>query len=405
MEIDLLQAIVGHVTESEDRKRLICDHLTSLGVTSESDLIYVREEDITCVMSKIEARKAIAEWSSTPANLTSTPSNQPINLTSTPTNQPDNASTPTSSKAALNTSDTAWAFNVDLSVDKFSAEMRAILKGEKVLQAKHRLSIVRELAALISAEVEKPTKKIVDVACGRLVSKYPVLTEKIDDVVIGSGSDGFAIKVCKRLENQGRGNEPESMNVGKKRPSSPDDDRDAAKKTAVSMYGCVNYRPAIVDRAALETAKLEIITELMTKAGQENPKKYLPQMEFTFPLQRENILTGLVLESLAENWPLLFCSYGFDLHFKLLVGKSAIDLISTGVHTKGELILRYFEHCGSKKLSYILYDVEKAARRDSGGQAATAGVFMGLMEYFSEDSTLLFNCMEVSLKIIFTRLV
>jgi hypothetical protein len=58
MERAIISALPDIGSEVAD---LVREHLIALGVKDVTDLKYVREEDL-CVLSKIQARKAIAFW-------------------------------------------------------------------------------------------------------------------------------------------------------------------------------------------------------------------------------------------------------------------------------------------------------------------------------------------------------
>lgn len=223
-----------------------------------------------------------------------------------------------------------------------------------------------------------------------MVHIFPSLLEQIDGCVIGSGSNGLANQISRRIENEARKTQPPSTNTNEKRKSSGLAAFTKSKKPRPSeTYGCIQYAPSVVSREQM----LQFMNEMIKDSAEgihftEQEEK----LKTTYSLQREQIVAPTTVSDLLKNWPFLFTAKGFDQHFRLLVGKSPIELIGGGFKTKAERILRYFEQNAGRPTLYVIYEIERTAQICQNGQPASAGTILALLKYFSEDEDALFDC-------------
>ncbi len=296
---------------------------------------------------------------------------------------------------------TFWAYNFEIDGNLFAPHLKKMLEDNVKLKPKYRRQLVREFVTAVSAVCQQnPSRKAVEVLANRLVAKFPCMKEQIDGTVIGSGCDGLILNIVRRVENESRKKSEENSNAIDKaeRKRGIHVQEFALKKPKQDKqdsFGCINYSPTVCERDNQEKIREELKEAYRSAEGRKNKNLIEDHMNATYPLQRESILALKTVSFLSKEWPFLFSTVGIDRHFQTLVGKSAVECMVSSLETKGPRILKFLEECGSKKVSYVLYSIAKA-KQVNDAQAKSAGVVLGVMEHFCEESDVLFKCIEVN---------
>ncbi|KAG9273476.1 hypothetical protein AMEX_G547 [Astyanax mexicanus] len=333
--------------------------LTSIGVESQSDLQFVKEEDLPNDITPIQCRKLLSAWhiedhtgfvTLTPVETTGMPLHNSTVDSSFLSSSSSNVQSLTRTKcssAVVDLSD--WPENFKVPWDRMPSGIKTAVAEERRPSAKDRREMIRIIVNEMRLAELNPSKSQCLTVAKMIVKEHPGSFADVlrDGTRIGSGYGSVLTQLKTRIEHLNRGCHFSRLRNQKRVSNSLE--RDMTRGPA-DQYGCVRWQPDFPPGESEESLK-EKQKELQDLYSNEGPsgseRGYTNElMKTTYCLQRKSINTcpAPSIAELKNDWPYLFTPKELYTHFKFLTDISILDKMEQAIQEKGKLIIQFFNH-------------------------------------------------------------
>jgi len=356
---------------SQLQKDNLVTAFVTLGAENVDDLTVLKEEDLTIHLPLIKCRKLLLHIKHNAASK------------SKPDGGKNSTCSTTTSTSLIESIGNASSSNVlHIPWERSSKGVKDCLNNKLRPTPKQRREVVRVLCdeLLDNTSSQSPYRQDINCLTEMMVQKYPssfrdhsLGTLKIDD-----GAQSLSMQIENRLHNQ-------------KRLSASDAESDGATSRKKKKIGYSNWGPDNL----LATAEVKALKEKLLKMfedKEENPEKLEAATKSCYPVLRDTINNQkYTVSDLKADWPIMFTSVGFKLHYKMLMDKS-LDTLSSVVSTTAQSIIRFMqlEQCKNENLQVILKKMYKDKDASGSNQEEVIGMLCLIAEYFKDDINLLF---------------
>ena len=279
---------------------------------------------------------------------------------------------------------------------KIDFNIQEDLIGGKRLSPSQRISMVRTVIETLHKHRGKPLKKVSAVVAKRMVAKYPrSLRDEIEGDAIGCGYGSLTNQLQSRWENINRLTERQSKPTPNATPKQ-------SKEKKRDTYGCVNFLPSL-DKETTDLVTMKTFQEEMKDNDAKNghdkviDKSIERQLDQTYYMQRRQLNAGDSIPQLLKDWPFLFTEVGMGLHFKKLTDINLKETVLEAIEKKQPKIISFMESLKTKKpIAELMAEVKTVMMETKSGECQTEGMFLAVMAYFGEDSSMFILRTDVS---------
>ena len=309
-----------------------------------------------------------------------------------------------------------WAENFRISVNKFSNNLRKLLKGPQPLSVPLRRQFVREAVNMIQQENPKPGRDNLRKIVGSLVDDYPCLVfVTYTGRKIAGGDSGLLGCLEARIEtvnkaararrddaNSSEEDDPEALNVPPKRA-----------KRKIDMYGCIEgmYCPDSLPPGETKESQENSRQVMLALRDPEGTVRNLMQAQEliadTYVTQRWIVTDELPIENeanlisvLMEDFPLMFVPSCANVHMKMLTGIDMIQKLRDFLSDDANDFIQFLITNATSENAWEY--VKKKKDLDSWKECGFKDTqILCLLEliclYFGEDIGMIFRVEEVSI--------
>ncbi|XP_033127860.1 uncharacterized protein LOC117125469 [Anneissia japonica] len=268
-----------------------------------------------------------------------------------------------------------WAEEFEVPWEKMSARLCTALEQNKRPLPSDRRAMVRTIIDKVQIIRQHPTIKACNTIAKAIVYKHRApLLDQIDGDVIGTGYSSLSKQLLSRWENVNRG-----LNSGVKRRAAVAADPVTEKVKRIDTYGCVDWQPELQE-GQTEQTQLALQEDLKNCSGDVTEEIEL-QMKLTYYSQKRDINSGLTIDNLLEDWPVLFKRCGMINHFRQLTNTDIQETMNKTLTAKGPRIMAYMKTVTRPAIQNILYDLSSMPSTVS---TKAAGIILSIMAYLGE---------------------
>uniref|UniRef100_A0A8C1XB01 Uncharacterized protein n=1 Tax=Cyprinus carpio TaxID=7962 RepID=A0A8C1XB01_CYPCA len=384
----------------EINKKILEEHLQSIGVETFDDLMFITEADLLTALRPVEASKLLSVWKQkyhTPEN--SSLSSVEASFTQSLSVSPRISSSTSSSSSGL---DTHWDDNFEIPWGKFPEEVMHSLERGKRPGTKLRRQMVRIVMTEMMEKCPHVGKKHSTDVATKMVAKYPnSLQDVIEGDIVGTGYHSLVKQLQNRIENVRRTSTPKIRKRKHQTDVSDQTDEIPLQETAAiqDTYGCIKWNVKflpIEETQESQQQKMEKL-QLMFQRSDANPEEVNCLMKSTFYTQRQHVNQGKSIKCLREEWPFWFDELGMSVHFKELTGIDLKETFTRNLDLKGKRLLDYMTTVCVNKSKKFLQNYAKLQRMrglQGGCSDDVIEMLLLLLSYFDEEEESMFFHVE-----------
>ncbi|XP_054587146.1 sterile alpha motif domain-containing protein 3 [Nothobranchius furzeri] len=385
--------------QREKVEAVIHEFETTLGVEGPDDLQFIKEADISHLLSPIQCRRLINSFKSHPK------SPQPI--TSSPVSSPSSSfsNEPYTSPLTSPQGHSKWVDGFQVQWDKMRPALKRAIDDGNRPEPGDRRHMVKVIVDSMREHCLNPTRKDCTTVAKAITQMYPgSFLDKTDEgEIIGCGYFTLLQQLKTRVEYVNRDNTLSRLRRPRRSDTSDDDQPPPPAKCAkIDSYGCINWQPQEYPEG--ETAQsleekrkemIDIFTQDGPKAAERGRVKEL--MTNTYSKQREDINAdpSPSILDISKRWPFLLSWKLLLSHFTTLTGVDLYTRLKDDMDKKGKRLLEYFGcqvMSWTKEVKALLKDALKANREGTDGLAA----LLVMMTHFKEAEDALFILADVT---------
>ncbi|XP_047129716.2 uncharacterized protein LOC105849988 [Hydra vulgaris] len=344
----------------------IMNGLLLLGLETESDFNYLKEEDLTTLLPLIKARRFLSACQ--PVIVSEMSSVTPSCLFPSVTPLSPEPST------SLSSGSSNWAQLFIVNWENFPTEFLSDINSKRKPSESH----IRQMVSLLMRDVlrhdHKPNRNSLRIIAQKVVSRYPdAFVDEINGKIISNGVETLMYRMESRKENANR---KASLSGNCKR-----------MKLNVHSIHPHGWDPNISSVSIDLLNAKEQLQQLFRNLPW--PKKDVDKlMADTFSLQRHTINAIVPFCEVLLQWPFLSqLEYVMD-HFSNLMSFSLMDNLRNAVASKSNLIFLYFETMTKKNVvKEILLEAKSIGIEYGGVQRALCWAWLPLIIAYFGDKT------------------
>lgn len=298
--------------------------------------------------------------------------------------------------------DPFWSHGINLQFNKLPLDVVEVLQnGQKLLGSKRRF-LVKHLIDVATQLSVCPVRAELAVIARRVYDEYPLLiTDQVNGSIIGSGYDRFLKQLIDRNDNMKRKNRAGNPALRKRMAAiSVLVDTTSTRTHAINdHYGCVQYSPDLQPEAAAMLELLKGNQKAQLEAGVFSVQTFVQE---TYPLQRQEINSGMEVGIILSEWPVLGNYHGLLAHFRILTGINIMEAMPGKVkEISGKLVSYLTSNNHPQALQdqnrEILGEIQRSRLLSKNDEASIIGLIKLLTSYFKEDLATLFYLVNVSI--------
>lgn len=419
--MELIKSNIQSVINLSDEKlSAVTSKLQEIGVENVDDLACVVETDLTQgnLLSAIPARKLIKAWSLPSQQNSSSPvivqqstslvnTNQLLSMPSSSTPSTSTVlSAPTTTTPLTNLDNQAsWIHNFDvlmlLSQARYQSESISLrqsidnLYRAGPLTASQRNEIVRCVADRMFKECRTPSRSSLNVVAEKLIDKFPVFKDVIDEVVIGPGYVSLRNQIENRLTYLRRPLNVQRKSAAIRRRILETDNETVQKRQHRDGYGCINFLPVTFPEGETEETLSQKQSSLKDwfASNSGSDTDITSYMAATFSLQRQDLVGQhpLPVCNIVAEWPYLLEMRHLNQHLFELLGVDIVEKMESSLVSKKDSIIQYLQ-CQQRSTARLK---QRMQMMDISVEPAI-GLISALMSYFGENEEILFRGFDVS---------
>ncbi|XP_041829977.1 uncharacterized protein LOC121635872 [Melanotaenia boesemani] len=366
---------------------------TTLGVEGPDDLQFVKEADISHLLSPVQCRRLINSFRSEPRSPQSATSSLLSSPSTMSTSSRSLSDEPSTSQLATTRGQSNWVDRFQVQWDKMRPSLKRAIDAGNRPEPGDRRHMVKVIVDSMREHCLNPTRKDCTTVAKAITQMYPgsFLDNTEEGETIGCGYFTLLQQLKTRVEYVNRDNTLSRLRRPRRSQTSDDDQPPPPAKCArIDSYGCINWQPQEYPDGetpnSLEEKRKEMVdifTQEGLRAAERGRVKDL--MTVTYLKQREDINAdpSPSILDISQQWPFLL-SWKFLLsHFTTLTGVDLHTRLKDDMDKKGKRLLEYFRSqmmSWTKEVKVLLKDALKEDREGTDGLAA----LLVMMTHFKE---------------------